>query len=276
MNGYIHRIYLSPNRFGSLLNEDFSYDDNQQTRNSCNDQLCKQVDTNNVVNRRHNESNKSSPRPQVVVNLHPENQTVFRKRSVPGEKSYSEAVGNGSNRDRHNIKIFCDSIPKGMRMKELNKKINCGNAHLYSFPGATPHQLLHYLDVNLDKDTDTVLFHIGINHVLNSVSNVNSLLLNVRNMVKKCRNYGIKHIFVPGLVVTQRLSVGFLEDLQQKLASVCNDIQVHFIDNKNISGCYLFKDGLHLLDSVKGLLANNFINVFNNFLPIMHRPNLLT
>ena len=95
-------------------------------------------------------------------------------------------------------------------------------------------------------------------------------------MVKKCRNYGIKHIFVSGLVVTRRLSVEFLEDLQQKLVSVCNDIQVHFIDNRNISGCYLFKDGLHLLDSGKGLLANNFINVFNNFLPVMHRPNLLT
>ena len=83
-----------------------------------------------------------------------------------------------------------------MRMKELNKKINCGNAHLYSFPGATSHQLLHYLDVNLDKDTDTVLFHIGINDVLNSVSNVDSLLLNVRNMVKKCRNYGGLNIFL--------------------------------------------------------------------------------
>ena len=78
--------FLSPNRFGSLLNEDFSYEDNQQTRNSCNDQFCKQVDTNNVVNRSHNESNKSSPRSQVVITLHPENQTVFRKRSVPGEK----------------------------------------------------------------------------------------------------------------------------------------------------------------------------------------------
>ena len=95
-------------------------------------------------------------------------------------------------------------------------------------------------------------------------------------MVKKCRNYGIKQIFVSGLVVTRRLSVEFLEDLQKKLVSVCNNIQVHFIDNRNISGCYLFEDGLHLLDSGKGLLANNFINVFNNVLPVMHRPNLLT
>ena len=95
-------------------------------------------------------------------------------------------------------------------------------------------------------------------------------------MVKKSRNYGINHIFVSGLVVTQRLSVEFLEDLQQKLVSVFNDIQVHFIDNRNISGCYLFKDGLDLLDSGKGLLAKNFIDVFNNFLPVMHWPNLLT
>ena len=43
-------------------------------------------------------------------------------------------------------------------------------------------------------------------------------------MVKKCRNYGIKQIFVSGLVVTRRLSVEFLEGLQKKLVSVCNDI----------------------------------------------------
>ena len=48
-----------------------------------------------------------------------------------------------------NIKVFCDGIPKGIRIKELKERINNGNARLHSFPGATSEQLLHYLDVTL-------------------------------------------------------------------------------------------------------------------------------
>ena len=58
----------------------------------------------------------------------------------------------------------------------MNQKIKNGNAHIHSFPGATSHhQLLHYLNVNLDKYTDTVVIHIGINDILNSASNVYGL-----------------------------------------------------------------------------------------------------
>ena len=49
----------------------------------------------------------------------------------------------------------------------------------------------HYLDVNL-----------GINDILNSVSNVNGLLSNVIDIIKKCRNFGVKYIFVSSLVYT--------------------------------------------------------------------------
>ena len=78
-------------------------------------------------------------------------------------------------------------------------------------------------------------------------------------MVKKCRNFGVKNIFVSGLVYTKRIKIEIIEDLHKKLVSVCKEMQVHFIDNGNICGFNLFKDGLHLLDSGKRLLANNFI-----------------
>ena len=38
-----------------------------------------------------------------------------------------------------------------MQIKQMNKQIKNGNARIHSFPGATSHHLLHYLDVNLDK-----------------------------------------------------------------------------------------------------------------------------
>ena len=76
----------------------------------------------------------------------------------------------------------------------MNQQIKNGNARKHSFSGATSHQLLHYLDVSLDKYTDKVVIHIGVNDILNSASNVNGLLSNIKDMIKCC-NFGVKYIF---------------------------------------------------------------------------------
>ena len=206
----------------------------------------------------------------MVPNKHPENQTVYTRKSVvPGEKSYSDSLienekkENHDKNDNHNIKIFTDSIPKGIKVKELNEQIRHGHARVHSFPGATSKQLLHYLDVNIDDSTDTVLIHIGVSDILQSVSNMDRLLLNVREMVRKCRLFGVKNMFVSGLVYTRRIRVNILNDLQKKLVDICREMNVYYIDNKNIKGVSLFKDGLHLLDSGKKILAKNFVNSIN-------------
>ena len=152
----------------------------------------------------------------------------------------------------------------------MNQQIKNGNARIYSFPGATSHQVLHYLDVNLDKYTDTVVIQIGINDILNLASNVNGLSSNLKDMIKKCYNSGVKYIFVSGLVYAKRIIIEFLEDVYLKLVNVCKEMQVYFIDNRNITGFYLYRDGLHLLESGKKLLANNFVSNFNSFLTVKH------
>ena len=83
-----------------------------------------------------------------------------------------------------------------------------------------------------------------------------------KDMTKKCRNFGVKYIFVSGLVCTKRILTEFLEDIHLKLGNVCKEMQVYFMDNRNITGFYLYRDGLHLLDSGKKLLANNFVSNF--------------
>ena len=215
----------------------------------------------------------------MVPNKHPENQTVYTRKSVvPDEKSYSDALienekkENHDKNDNHNIKIFTDSIPKGIKVKELNEQIH---AQVHSFPGATSKQLLHYLDVNIDDSTDTVFIHIGVNDILQSVSNMDRLLLNVREMVRKCRLFGVKNMFVSGLVYTRRIRVNILNDLRKKLVDICREMNEYYIDNTNIKGVSLFKDGLHLLDSGKKILAKNFVNSID-FLSVMHKPIYLT
>ena len=89
--------------------------------------------------------------------------------------SYNETVKSASK--RQNIEVFSDSIPRRIRVKERNRLIRNGNARLFSFPGATSNQLLHYLDTNLDRFTESVILHIGINDILNDflTSNTESL-----------------------------------------------------------------------------------------------------
>ena len=157
------------NRFGRLFYEDNNNDDNESVTNNIDSTktlLNNEISKENFARKyNNNDKNKNTGRPEVVINQYPENKTVYpRKRIVPGTNSYSETLGN-SQTNSHNIKIFSDSIPIGIRIKQMNQQIKNGNARIHSFPGATSHQLLHYLDGNLDKYTDTVVNHIGIIYI---------------------------------------------------------------------------------------------------------------
>ena len=275
--------FISPNRFGNLFYDASIKDTEEKTDDYFTNQESVQFGNNIAVQKKKNENIKNNRRPLVVPNNHPENQTMYTRKSVaPGEKSYSDALienekkENHDKNDNHNIKIFTDSIPNGIKVKELNEQIRHGHARVHSFPGATSKQLLHYLDVNIEHSTDTVLIHIGVNDILQSVSNMDRLLLNVKEMVRKCRFFGVKNMFVSGLVYTRRIRVNILNDLQKKLVDVCREMNVYYIDNTNIKGVSLFKDGLYLLDSGKKILAKNSVNSINNFLSVMHKPIYLT
>ena len=90
------------------------------------------------------------------------------------------------------IGIFSDSIAKGnIRVKQFKQFVKTGNARIHSFPGATSRRLLHYLDVNLDSTTDTVILHTGISDLLNDISidKFINFMKNVEHMVQKCREF---------------------------------------------------------------------------------------
>ena len=206
-----------------------------------------------------------------MVNNHPENQTVFKKLPlIPGEKSYSHVVT--STAKKNDILIFTDSLPKGISMYEFNRLSKHGNAKLLCFPGAKSHQLLHYIDVNLDrrKPPDSVIIHIGVNDVIydNSQSNIENLVRNIKKMTEKCRNAGAKNVFTFGLVYSTRVSLPILERIHKTLSSYCDLHNCIYIDNRNIRGKNLYKDGLHLLESGKEILANNFLFYLNRILNV--------
>ena len=61
---------------------------------------------------------------------------------------------------------------------------------------------------------------------------------------------------------------------QLAISNFCNTNGLYYIDNRNVRANCLYKDGLHLTDKGKTVLANNFIiNLNQNFLTT-HRHHL--
>ena len=67
-----------------------------------------------------------------------------------------------------------------------------------------------------DRQINTVVIHVGINHNLrdSSQSSIDGLLKNIKNMSLKCENIGVKNTFISGLVYTTRINIGILDYLR--------------------------------------------------------------
>ena len=96
-------------------------------------------------------------------------------------------------------------------------------------------------------------------------------------MVDKCRRFGVKNILTSGLIFTTRESSEVLEKIHEKLSTFCSSYGLIYIDERSIIGVHLCQDNLHLLQSGKKILFNNFISYLNsNFLIYPHPSQILT
>ena len=70
---------------------------------------------------------------------------------------------------------------------------------------------------------------------------------------------------------TTRLPI--LERVHNLISNYCRENACCYIDNRNIGGFCLYKDGFPLLEGRKKILANNFIVNLNNFFRYEHTPS---
>ena len=120
---------------------------------------------------------------------------------------------------------------------------------MVSFPGAISKEILHCLDVHLtNSSADAVILHLGVNDLLedNNQSKIENLGKNLRSMVEKCHTYGIKNVFISGLVYTTRIGLPVLERTHEMIVHLCNKLGTYYVDNRNIRRKHLWKDGLHI------------------------------
>ena len=226
-----------------------------------------------------NSQNTGNKRPSVVINKYPERQMDFsRPPVISGTKLFSEA--SQQSKDQRNFLIFTDSILKGIRIREFNSFIKNGKTKMVSFPQTTSNKILHYLDVHLtNSSADAVILHVGVNDLLENKSqlNIENLGNNLRSMVENCHTFGIKNVFISGLVYTIRIGLSVLKRTHEMILHLCIKLGICYVDNRNIRMKHLWKDGLHLVESGKVILANNFLSYLSKYFLIRtHHRGLFT
>ena len=127
------------------------------------------------------------------------------------------------------------------------------------------------------RSFNSALIHIGINDILKDQSDLQceSLTRNILEISQRCKEHGIEEIIISSLVVTERIDPNLLACVNASLCNMCRENRFYFVDNSKISVDNLFKDKLHLLDSGKTILANNFIYCINKYFVLTptHHPH---
>ena len=97
--------------------------------------------------------------------------------------------------------------------------------------------------------------------------NTDHILQNIKNIAQKCKRSGIQKVLISWLLTANRLAQDLIEEVNKLIKNMCNIEGYCCVNNDNITRANLFKDGLHLLDTGKQILADNFVfNVNRNFL----------
>ena len=202
--------------------------------------------------------NKDSGRPQNVINKHPENDVAqyIQPRIVPGNSTYAQMAGN-----RRKILILSDSTLGRMQMRWLNHDIQNGHAYRKYHPGATPKELAHYCLLTLEKDKpDVVVINAGTNSIPND--DIYDIGNEIFNLVKICRQHGVREIYVSGIVFRSQYA-SKVRELNNYIESKKLYYDFKFINNDNILSDDIGNDKLHLNYQGVVKIANNILDGIN-------------
>ena len=135
-----------------------------------------------------------------------------------------------------------------------------------TFPGVNSvHMNHHIIPTLLEDKLDIVIVHVGINDVLNRF-NQDQVIKNIQQMCINCKNFNITQVIISGNVSCKRADNSVINYINENLKIESTTKVYQFLDNTNIKLDNLCKDGLHLGESGKNLLLNNYVNFFYHFL----------
>ena len=120
-------------------------------------------------------------------------------------------------------------IPKRgilLRMKEFNKKLNGGIAHLKPFPGSKAKQMdNHAIPILEEHQYDAAVMHVGINDLLKSRANINvsEIEKNIVNIALRCQSHNIATVFISSIVYSTKISHTKTQKLNGVLLNECTE-----------------------------------------------------
>ena len=107
--------------------------------------------------------------------------------------------------------------------------------------------------------------HGGCKDVNNTNSTPDKIAKEIADMAILSRDYGVNDIFISTMICKKgKFLNGKVKRVNFLLKHICEENGYFFIDNSNIEIRDLWKDGIHLLESGKTKLAENFTYFLNN------------
>ena len=88
---------------------------------------------------------------------------------------------------------------KGIRMKEVNRKLRNSFAKLRSFPGTTLKHLRYYIVPSLIDETDRIILQRGCN-VNNKNSTPEKIANEITDVAILCRDYDVNDAFISAMI----------------------------------------------------------------------------
>ena len=98
---------------------------------------------------------------------------------------------------------------------------------------------------------------------LNLMVLIQELIYNIGNSTR-VQQYNIGKIYISAILPSKRTNTNIF-DINKKLRDLCMKQNFEFIDHEQITSNFLWNDGIHLLDTGKSILSQNFVNRVRNF-----------
>ena len=160
-------------------------------------------------------------------------------------------------------------------MREFNNHLKEGIAHLKAFPGSKSQQLNHHsIPISQEHEYDGAIIHVGISDLIknsNENKDATKIARDVIDIVLQCQNHNIGTVFISSIVYNTQVNYELLCKGNDFLHEECVK-NGYFIDNAAVTERDLWKNGVHMVESGKCLVANDFICHLNNFLRLRNHP----
>ena len=126
----------------------------------------------------------------------------------------------------------------------------------------------HIIPTLLEDKPDIVIVYVGINDVLNRFDQ-DQIIKNIQQIYITCKNFNVNQVIISGIVSCKRADNSVINYINENLKIESTTKGCQFLDNGNIKLDNLCRNGLHLGESGKKLLLDNYVNFFHIIFQIL-------